>query len=410
MNICLRSAYRLAGPIGISVLAFSSALALASNPATKYEFVTGPQTIAQTTCVAVTIGSENNNNQLIPPTETTVTLLSLQNSDIETYSNSQCTAKITDVTFTTSTDEVTFYVAGLSIGSSTITLHTSSGASLNSAVQAETVTFPPPPSCEAHSTPTEPPSPVTWSSPRLAFDEENWTDLNLTGVTGTGSGWYNWNQFGLVTPSADFTVSNECLTEFSDASGFSNGLQTAGSSSPTEGVFGPVSGTTNPIYVEARLLINPSGYTGSGGWPAFWSGGTPGLTSPQTFPYNENDFVEAYPLAKCSQGISPEAAVCLIQTEHTWTAPNTNTSNGGAPLNNNIPALPNNFNFNAFHTFGWLWTTTQVTYYIDGAAKNSVPVPNSADGTGSLPSNPIYLILGTGKNWPTTFEWVHIWN
>ena len=92
-----------------------------------------------------------------------------------------------------------------------------------------------------------------------------------------------------------------------------------------------------------------------------------------------------------------------------------------------------NYHSADWHTYGCLWDTNGVEWYIDGVLvlkqywgeKRNLLAPNdpqqnpvAADGTNPTLSNPfglfdsetaIDVILGTGKTWPMEVDWVRIW-
>ena len=96
----------------------------------------------------------------------------------------------------------------------------------------------------------------------------------------------------------------------------------------------------------------------------------------------------------------------LLTTVHQWTSSKGSSSSVQQP--NDVPALPENFNFDAFHIYGCLWTKDSVTWYIDNQ-----PVMTVATGPGTkfntLEQDHMFLVLGTGKNWPATYDYVHVW-
>jgi beta-glucanase (GH16 family) len=86
-----------------------------------------------------------------------------------------------------------------------------------------------------------------------------------------------------------------------------------------------------------------------------------------------------------------------------------NGSNVSVQQPNDVPTLAENFNYDAFHIYGCLWTTNSVTWYVDNQ-----PVMTVATGPGTnftaLEQDHMFLVLWTGANWPVTYDYVHVWH
>jgi Glycosyl hydrolases family 16 len=126
-------------------------------------------------------------------------------------------------------------------------------------------------------------------------------------------------------------------------------------------------------YFEIRAKL-PSG---AGTWPAFWMLSLNGLTAPRgPGPFGEADIFEEY------GGRGPG----FMTTYHDWTT-------GTVPYQNwsNTSSLTS-----AFHIWGFLWTPTAMTVYLDGKLMNTTSTP-------PVMQQPYYLVvdLGLGGGWPT---------
>jgi beta-glucanase (GH16 family) len=254
------------------------------------------------------------------------------------------------------------------------------------------------PTCSGNqAAPTSPPAQAKAAGfTSLVFDDE-FNSASTISPNNTGNyNWYTYDYYGasLQLPASGYQVKTGCLTILTDASGFSSGLSTINSANPTSGTF-------QTGYFEARIQFNPTGSQGSA-WPAFWSYAVQALQGADQFA--ELDFMEAYPWGPggATNGYN---GVTLLTTIHQWFA----TSGGNYSLqNDDIPPIPAGFNYNAFHIYGCLWTADSIVWYIDNIAVMTVPIGSLTSFT-AIQQNNMFLILGTGKNWPTTYDYVHVW-
>jgi beta-glucanase (GH16 family) len=199
-----------------------------------------------------------------------------------------------------------------------------------------------------------------------------------------------------------------------DASGYGFGLTTIRSLTPV--VSRPGAIATNDGrgvvyqfgYFECRMKFDnahsPRRATGHS-WPAFWSNGIQGPQGKMDT-YAELDFMEAYPVPS-----SPY--VSIVCTLHEWTrgwTPDGKPSgiNKNVQNSNNAIGMPSGFAENDFNVYGCLWKPTEVQWFI-----NNRPVAKVRIGPGtpypSAYSDAMYLVLGTGKDWPVTIDFVHVW-
>ncbi|QHN04024.1 family 16 glycosylhydrolase [Granulicella sp. WH15] len=123
-------------------------------------------------------------------------------------------------------------------------------------------------------------------------------------------------------------------------------------------------------YFEMRAKF-PAGL---GTWPAFWFMNPSHLS--QGVPAGELDFVEAYMFAP----------TLINTTLHDWGT--------GTQLAYHQSQVANMAT--AFHTYGMLWTASNITFYFDGAVIWQTATP-------SIMNQPYYPIidLGLGGGWPT---------
>ena len=261
------------------------------------------------------------------------------------------------------------------------------------------------PNCGGYQRPprTAPTQAIAAGFKTLAFDDE----FNSRGTISPNNqgryNWYTWNVYGpskYLTP-ADYEVWNGCLTIFTDHTGSGADLQTVNSANGAlVGQYG---------YFEARIYFSPNGGNPNGNaqstdtsWPAFWADAIQSI--PEISPFAELDFMEAVPNGTGGQTTGWNG-VTLITTAHQWAFDGVWTDFYNQP---NVTPVPAGFNYNAFHVYGALWTPTYVTWFIDNQ-----PVMTQQTGPGTaftaMSQDKVFLILGTGKNWPTTFDYVRVW-
>jgi beta-glucanase (GH16 family) len=364
-----------------------------TNPATRLVFSSAAQSVPLGQCALISFSTENSGLAAAAVAETTSVTVTANNSDIAFYTDAACTAASSAATIQTGGGSGTIYFAGSKEGSAVVSIKASG---LNAATQTETITAPAPAACSGtQSAPTAAPAQAaTAGFKKLSFDDE-FNSTNTISPNNTGSySWYTWNPYSTSAelPTSDLQVRDGCLTILSDLSGYSAGLMSIKSTTDTAGIF-------QHGYFEAKMQFYPAGSQG-GAWPAFWSYALEAVQGKT--PYAELDFLEAYPGGKggATQGNN---GVTLLTTVHQWASSSSSTQQP-----NDVPTLPANFDYNAFHIYGCLWTTNSVTWYIDNQ-----PVMTVATGPGTkftaLEQDHMFLVLGTGKNWPATFDYVRVW-
>ena len=244
---------------------------------------------------------------------------------------------------------------------------------------------------------TPPPQASAAGYSTLGFDDEftsaSTIAPNLT--ASTGYKWYPFKTANLWTLNPGGTGT---LVINTDTSGYGQDLQTIPmSAAPTI-----TAGTFQYGYFEASMQFNPRGHT-SGAWPAFWSFSASAQTVVNGQHSAELDFMEAYPNG---------ALTLLIDTIHEW------ISSGGGATGSGSQNSPDWLTVNptdgGYHTYGCLHTPGKLQWYLDnkpvtfsGGATSVATGPGTKFPT--IETSRIYLILGTGANWPTSFDWVHVW-
>ena len=379
----------------LALLLLASSASFAS-PATRLEFASGPQSIPQGTCAQIDIVTENGPMQ--PTPVTAATKVTVSGNGLGFYSNSTCTTKSNTFTIPAGSDSGAFYISGSIQGTFLIDAN---AQGLNAQTQKETITAPViiQTACSGQQeTPTSAPSPAASAGlTTLAFDDEfNSLNVNWSSSGGSGSNWYAWNPDGSALTASQVSLANGCLTINSSQNNYSFGLSTIGSLTPASGFW------EVPFYFEARMQTNPQGWTTTGlGWPAFWSYSVEAINN--AFPSTELDVTEFYPSGPGGAKKGTSDGVYELNTIHQWSSSSANKQN--TPDN---PTLSTNFDYTAFHVYGVLATATSVTWYIDNAEALSVPVGQGTNFT-TLVQDEMPLIIGTGKNWPATFDYVHVW-
>jgi hypothetical protein len=231
----------------------------------------------------------------------------------------------------------------------------------------------------------------------------------------SGHNWYTFNPYGgPELTRGQYTVADGKLQILTDVSGYSFGLTTINSLTPTLSRPGAIAGNSGKGvifqhgYFECRMRFNATLSPRTAkhqSWPAFWANGISGPQA-QIDTYAELDFIEAYPVAAAP-------FVSVICTVHEWTRGWTpdrkpNGRNGNVQNSNNTVAAPYMFRPSDFNTYGCLWTPREVTWFLNGRLGPTVPVgpdtPYEAISAGAM-----YLVLGTGKNWPLVVDYVHVW-
>lgn len=372
----------------LAILPTAAQTTITGTPA-RLAFASAAQSIPLGACAAVSVETLNSAMQPVAGPRATAVSVSGGSGAIGFFSDAACTNKTAQVVIPADRAAAIFYVSGTKEGSFTIGAVASSLGATN---QTDTITAPLPPACSSNSAPpTSPPSQAAAAGfNTLVFDDE-FNSANT--ISPNGSGTYNWYTTNFYSasaqlPASGYQVVNNCLTILTDDSGYSAGLSTMGSLSSRAGTF-------QHGYFEARIQFYPFGSQGSA-WPAFWSYAQEAYLG--ISPFAELDFMEAYPYGS--------AGTVILTNVHQWTV----TSGGKTSVQqpNDVPILPSGFNYDAFHIYGCLWATNSVTWYIDNQ-----PVMTVATGPGTrftaLEQDHMAVILGTGKNWPMTVDYVHIW-
>ncbi len=365
------------------------------NPPARIEFAAAAAKVPLTTCGQIPVELLDNNFKPAAALKPTTVTIDGGSGKVEFFSDASCKVKSTSFTIPQGQDSESFYIAGTATGSYQIRIMSSG---YNAVVQTETITTAPwvaGAGCSGAGSAPPSASPSQAAAAgfnHLALDDE----FNSTGnISPDGSGsftWYTTNFFSAsaTLPNSGYSSTNGCLTILTDVSGYSDAIATADPSNTTV-VF-------QHGYFEARMRFNPEGSQG-GAWPAFWSYALEGIDEGAAN-FAELDFVEAYPTGA--------AGATILTTVHEWT-----TSSGGntsVQQPNDVPTLPAGFDYNAFHIYGCLWSTNQVTWYIDNQ-----PVMTVATGPGTnFPSlEKDHMVVpefsARGKNWPMDVDWVHIW-
>ena len=307
------------------------------------------------------------------------------------YTDAKCASKASSFTIPTGNTSFTFYVSGTAPGAYSIRAQI---ANLTDGIQKETLTVPPfigdgyklPPA-------TAPVQAGAAGYRNLVFYDEFNNDAN---IYPKGNLWYTANFFSAsaTLPPGGYVVDKSgYLTILTDASGYSDGLATA---DPAH----TATGTWQHGYFEARLHFDPAASKG-GAWPAFWSYSLEGIQGkPVNSTFGELDFAECYPL---------RVPCTYITTVHQWKTDTTGANTSVAQNSNNVPTIPANTDFTKWHTYGVLWTPTQVQWYFDDQLVTTVAVGPGTDFT-AMDTSHMVVILGTGKNWPMDVDWVHIWH
>ncbi len=379
---------------GIALGCVTCLTAAKAQTPTHLAFTYAALDVPTASCSAVSIETLGGGH-LTPTLVAVKTTVNIGNSSgILVYADAGCKTSTKTVIIPKGADSATFYVEAATAGTYQLSIQ----ASGYGGVTQQEKFFPaPPPPCRGPTNVAPPTSAPAQAAAagynRLAFyDEFNGTALNT-------SQWFTEDFFSsdydLPAAPTGYTVAQGCLTILTDASGFSDGLQTADPDFTT-GTF------QNGGYFEARMRFNPLGNTPGTAWPAFWTYAMEGLVSPANgTQFAELDFLECYPN-------DPHSCI-PITTLHQWSVAssgNTSVQNPSTP--GNIPTLPAGFDLTAWHVWGCLWTATAVTWYIDNVAYITLPIGAGTNFT-ALANDHMVLILGTGKSWPVQFDYVHVW-
>jgi beta-glucanase (GH16 family) len=251
--------------------------------------------------------------------------------------------------------------------------------------------------CSAASTGSTPPAQAAAAGFTHLVFSDHFASISTISPDGNGNtNWYANSPNSPTVPPSAYSVANGVLTLKSDTSGYGSDLATATAAHPAK--------AWQHGYFEASMQFDPSGYQDAqGGWPAFWTWSMEAVLG--TIPAASNghspelDIMEAWPHQKDNP---PGTGVTIITTLHEWHG---STNDGNS---NNTPTLPAGTDLSKYHTYGVLWTTNKVVWYFDDK-----PVTTLVTGPGtlwpSLEQQHLYLILGTGHNWPVNFKFVNVW-
>jgi beta-glucanase (GH16 family) len=241
---------------------------------------------------------------------------------------------------------------------------------------------------------TPPPQAVAAGFRRLSFDEECKGPLDI----GYGSRGHKWNAglwYEPIPPSSDFEVKNGVLTITATA--------TSGVNLCTQ--YHDFSGGTyfQGGYFEARMRCSD--------WSAFWlyCADRPTVNGNLVLPSNPRTWTNEIDVIETDPGKARTNTVFCTVHKNT-------SSDGGVPDVQNHPdyfTISNGPVEGVWHTYGVLWTQTEVTWYVDNVKIASVPPYAST-------WQPVQLILGVGPGGcnggastvlpPTTqVQWVRVW-
>jgi beta-glucanase (GH16 family) len=235
----------------------------------------------------------------------------------------------------------------------------------------------------------------------LTFNDEFDTlDLAANG-NGTNHKWYPGVYFAGPAPAGNMTVSNGVLNlrwtpGQTGGAGFSYNDTTVDTSIMSHNQTNTGTSATNGTvfkygYYEVRMKAD----VGSNMWPAIWFDGQFG----QSGNYAELDVVEI---------VNADGGIHAYGTIHNWPV---DSPKDGA----NLLPVPAGTDFSQFHTYGFLWTSTQLKWYFDGQLVRTATPPASAN-TG--PAQYLLLSQQVGSNWSEApapqaynayFDYVRVW-
>lgn len=273
-------------------------------------------------------------------------------------------------------------------------------------------------------TPTPTPSPTVPAAAgkynRLAF-EDDFDSISTIDTGNTGAPGFKWYPAGVHkwgkpdTQPSEYSVNNSVLRIAPSHSTYNRNFMTRDPNTGEGQSFGRG-------YYEVRMRVDADGVRNvppeNSSWPAFWAQSNH-LHRLNQRPYVELDMVEI---------MRKDEFLGTLWAHH-----------GGqfdkSLMIKNRKADYRNPNYHSadWHTYGCLWDTNGIEWYIDGVLvlkqywgeKRNLLAPNdpqqnpvAADGTNPTLSNPfglfdsetaIDVILGTGKTWPMEVDWVRIW-
>jgi hypothetical protein len=270
---------------------------------------------------------------------------------------------------------------------------------------------------------TAPPQAAAAGYTRLAFLSDFNNDGTLEISPDRVSAGYQWYPAVQGTPT--YTISNSELVVTADPTPNGGGFSTV----ITEVKSLPDSSVFRYAYFEAKMKYsntNPFSFNPqTSRWPSFWS-----LNSNwrnRTVNFQEIDFQEAIPMGGTSTNKPAGSTVQFPQSTHTWPA---NFGSGEIspsntfPVATNVPAIPGGnpgCDFSVYHRYGMLWTPNSIQFFFDDVGYQTIDVSRGASGTGGLGANPdgynlecagdpLLVIIGTGAQWPCTWDWVRVWS
>lgn len=228
-----------------------------------------------------------------------------------------------------------------------------------------------------------------------------------------GSGTSNWSvNTTAMASGSDASASGGILTVLGTGPGSDALISVPGWAANNAGTSTPIpsTGVFGHAYFEAHIQFSPTGdtdggYGPRGGWPAWWSWtvqalnmyGFSGVIGPMASAgeATEVDFMESY-------GHVFGGPPIWNSSLHEWFPP------GGADtVERSVTSGDQSVN-SSWHTYGMRWTTNLLEVFIDGVSKGTAAV---GPGTGwpALEAGKLFLILGSGDNWPMQVDWVRVW-
>ena len=152
------------------------------------------------------------------------------------------------------------------------------------------------------------------------------------------------------------------------------------------------------FYTEAYIQFKINGNLStnqSNGWPAFWcwsaqslgNNGFGSATQLTATPWTEIDILESF------GSIFGDTPGFWTQENVVWPQETFEVYASGTTDDN-------------WHTWGFLWTTTELACYVDNVLIGTQPVGSTTlETTGQT----LYLQLGTGNSWEFNVDWVRLW-
>ena len=198
--------------------------------------------------------------------------------------------------------------------------------------------------------------------------QDLFTPLSLTTFTNNNPA-YNWYQGVFIWPNSGSITnpSNTALINWVPADGSGGTYMSTTSANGTGRAW-------KYGYFQAVLKFNPV----TGNWPAFWMfANQMNQSGVQTG--GELDGIEW-------QSNTPTTG---YGTVHSWV----NGSDVGNNNGSNTWALPGGTDLSQYHTYGFLWTPTEIKWYFDNTLVESYPTTSEPFNTAFNNSGPFYLIL-----------------